>query len=251
MRKMEQGTKALIMLRDSILSGELPAGARLLELVLVERLKISRTPIRFALDRLADEGLLEKIGGGYSVRAFSRQEIRDAIRVRGLIEGMAVRMAAERGPLPEPLNVARQCIDDLDAIISKQSAKQVDVESYLAINRRFHESIIAMAGSFVITRTLNSVCTLPFASPNAFVMAQRQVGDIRQVIFTSQVQHRAMLEAIENGEGARAESIAREHAELSLTAMRKTLEKPQTIHKVSGMELLKLTDVELPETSRP
>jgi GntR family transcriptional regulator of vanillate catabolism len=250
MRKMEQGTKALIMLRDSILNGDLPAGERLLELALVERLQISRTPIRFALDRLADEGLLEKINGGYAVRAFTRQEIRDAIRVRGLLEGMAVRMAAERGPLPEPLQAARQCIEDLELVIANQSSKKVDVESYLSINRRFHQALIEMADSFVITRMLNSICSLPFASPNSFVMAQRQVGDIRQVIFTSQVQHRTMLEAIENGEGARAESIAREHAELSLTAMRKTLEKPQLINKISGMELLKLTEDEIPEHSR-
>jgi GntR family transcriptional regulator, vanillate catabolism transcriptional regulator len=249
MRKMEQGTKTLITLRDAILSGKIPAGQRLLELAMVERMNVSRTPIRFALERLADEGLIEKIGGGYAVRAFTRQEIRDAIRVRGLIEGMAVRMAAERGPLPEPLQVARKCITDLDALIAKQSGKNVDIQSYLDINQRFHESIVAMADSFVITRMLNSICTLPFASPNSFVMAQRQVGDLREVIFTSQLHHRTMLEAIENGEGARAESIAREHAELSLTAMRKTLEKPQLIDETSGLALLKSTEVELPETA--
>jgi GntR family transcriptional regulator of vanillate catabolism len=251
MRKMEQGTKTLIALRDAILSGKIPAGQRLLELSMVERMNVSRTPIRFALERLADEGLIEKIGGGYAVRAFTRQEIRDAIRVRGLIEGMAVRMAAERGPLPEPLQVARQCITDLDTLIAKQSGKNVDIQSYLDINQRFHESIVAMADSFVITRMLNSICTLPFASPNSFVMAQREVGDLREVIFTSQLHHRTMLEAIENGEGARAESIAREHAELSLTAMRKTLEKPQLIDKTSGLALLKATEVELPETTSP
>jgi GntR family transcriptional regulator of vanillate catabolism len=121
----------------------------------------------------------------------------------------------------------------------------------LDINQRFHESIVAMADSFVISRMLNSICTLPFASPNSFVMAQREVGDLREVIFTSQLHHRTMLEAIENGEGARAESIAREHAELSLTAMRKTLEKPQLIDKTSGLALLKATEVELPETTSP
>jgi GntR family transcriptional regulator, vanillate catabolism transcriptional regulator len=249
MRKMEQGTKALIMLRDAILSGRIEAGQRLLELSMVERLNISRTPIRFALERLADEGLIEKLGGGYVVRTFSRQEIRDAIHVRGLIEGLAVRMAAERGPLPEPLREARQCITDLDVLIAKQSSKKVDIEGYLSINQRFHESIIAMADSFIITRMLNNICTLPFASPNSFVMAQRQVGDLREVIFTSQLHHRTMLEAIEQGEGARAESIAREHAELSLTAMRKTLESPQLIDETSGLELLKATVVDVAETS--
>lgn len=235
MRKMEQGTKALIMLRDLILSGKLAAGQRLLELNLVERLKISRTPIRFALERLANEGLLENIGGGYSVRKFTRLDIRDAVRMRGVVEGLAARTAAERGPASHVLPIARQCIAQLDAILESPSSKDIDIETYLSINRRFHESILGMADSFVIERTLNHICTLPFASPNAFVMAQRQARDIRDVAFISQQQHRSLLEAIESREGTRAEAIAREHAELSLAAMRLVLEKK---HDVPGLKML-------------
>jgi len=227
MRRQEQGTKALISLRDAIFNGELKAGQRLLELALVDRLKISRTPIRFALDRLADEGLIEKNRGGYAVRAFSSDEVRDAIRMRGVVEGMAVRMAAEREALPPgPLAAARQCIVDLDKVLAaRRSAPKI--EEYLDINQRYHESIVQMAGSFVVQRTLNHVCALPFASPNAFVMAQRQTGDIRKVMFLSQAHHRSMLEAIENHEGARAEAIAREHAELSLGALKRVLQMKQ------------------------
>lgn len=240
MRRQERGTKALISLRDSILSGEFQAGDRLVELALVERLQISRTPIRFALDRLADEGLVERVGGGYAVRAFSKQEIRDAIRMRGATEGMAARIAAEREvPLSEPLAVARQCIVDLDKVLESRRSSEAGVEQYLEINSRFHESIVQMAGSFVVQRTLNHVCALPFASPNAFVMAQRQVGDIREVMIIAQYQHRSMLEAVENRDGARAEAIAREHAELSLTAMKRVLTKePDSVAAISGMELL-------------
>lgn len=240
MRRSEQGTKALIALRDAILSGELPAGERLLELALVERLKLSRTPIRFALERLGDEGLIERRGGGFVVRAFTSQEIRDAIRIRGVLEGMAVRMAAERdAPPPEALAAARQCIVDLDRVLSSKRANGARVEEYLEINRRFHEAIGQMADSFVIQRTLNHVCTLPFASPNAFVMAQRQLGDIREVMFISQNQHRTILDAIENREGARAEAIAREHAELSLNALKRVLEtKPSEDRGFTAIKLL-------------
>jgi GntR family transcriptional regulator of vanillate catabolism len=238
MRKMEQGTNAVILLRDLILSGKLSAGERLLELALVEQLRISRTPIRHALARLADEGLLEKVGGGYAVREFTRQEIRDAIRLRGVVEGVAARTAAERGVRREVLRDARKCIDDLQEVLDAGSAKDVDIEAYLSINQRFHATIIDLADSFVIQRTLEHVCTLPFASPNAFVMARRETGDIWEVVFTAQQQHRSMLEAIESGEGARAEWIAREHAELSLTAMRLVLRAPQTLNQVPGMKLL-------------
>lgn len=239
MRRQEQGTKALISLRDAILSGELRAGERLLELALVDRLKISRTPIRFALDRLADEGLIEKRNGGYVVRAFTSQEIRDAIRIRGVLEGMAVRVAAERESLPaDPLAVARQCIVDLDKLLASRRPSTARVEEYLDINSRFHESIVLLAGSYVVQRTLNHVCALPFASPNAFVMAQRQLGDIREVMFISQTHHRSMLEAVENHEGARAEAIAREHAELSLTALKRGLEARPEDGAASPIKLL-------------
>jgi GntR family transcriptional regulator of vanillate catabolism len=240
MRPQEQGTKALISLRDAILSGDLAAGERLVELALVDRLQISRTPIRFALDRLADEGLIERRNGGYVVRTFTNQEIRDAIRIRGVLEGMAVRMAAEReSPPPEPLAMARQCIVDLDKLLASKRSTAARVEEYLDINHRFHVSIVEMAGSYVVQRTLNHVCALPFASPNAFVMARRELGDIRDVMFISQTQHRSMLEAIENHEGARAEGIAREHAELSLTALKRVLEQKPGDDAVRTIELLK------------
>jgi GntR family transcriptional regulator of vanillate catabolism len=245
MRQQELGNKALIDIRDAILSGEIGAGERLLELALVDRLKISRTPIRFALDRLADEGLVEKIRGGYSVRAFTPKEIRDAIRMRGTVEGMAARVAAESTALPpEPLAEARQCIADLDKLLRAKRTTRTDVEAYLEVNRRFHASLVQMADSFVVTRTLNSVCSLPFASPNAFVMAQREIGDLREVMFLSQQHHRSMLEAIENHESARAEAIAREHAEVSLTAMKRVLaQEPDADQSVNGVELLRSSPV--------
>jgi GntR family transcriptional regulator of vanillate catabolism len=241
MRRQELGTKALISLRDAILSGELKAGDRLLELSLVERLKISRTPIRYALDRLADEGLVEKIRGGYSVRAFAAKEIRDAIRMRGTVEGVAVRIAAESKVLPqEPLMEARKCIAELDKLLRAKRITRANVEAYLDINRRFHESLVQMADSFVVQRMLKSVCALPFASPNAFVMAQREIGDLREVMFLSQQHHSSLLEAIENHESARAEAIAREHAEVSLTAMKRVLENaPDASQSVTGIELLR------------
>jgi GntR family transcriptional regulator, vanillate catabolism transcriptional regulator len=117
MRKMEQGTRALIMLRDMILSGELRGGARLRELALVEQLRLSRTPIRFALGRLADEGLVENVGGGFTVLEFTRGEIRDAIRLRGVIEGMAVRLAAERTATSDLRPLAWKCIDELEEVV--------------------------------------------------------------------------------------------------------------------------------------
>jgi len=252
MRKMEQGTRALILLRDMILSGEMAAGQRLRELALVEQLRISRTPIRFALGRLADEGLVESVGGGFTVREFTRQEIREAIRLRGVIEGMAVRFAAERTSPSDLMPLAWKCIDELDEVLKGRSIDQKHIERYLDINRRFHKYLSDLSDSFVVQRTLNHVCALPFASPNAFVMAQRGVGDIRETIFIAQQQHRSILEAIENRDGGRAEALAREHAELSLTAMRRVLQAPDHADLVPGLKLLRETsDANEPVSAEP
>ena len=63
-----QAVKALLRLREMVLAGELPGGSRIAEVAIAERLGVSRTPIRAALVRLEQEGLLELLpGGGYSV----------------------------------------------------------------------------------------------------------------------------------------------------------------------------------------
>jgi GntR family transcriptional regulator of vanillate catabolism len=69
-----QTTRALLSLRELLLSGEFPSGTRMSELPLVERLGVSRTPLRLALATLEHEGLLENLeGGGYAVREFTRE----------------------------------------------------------------------------------------------------------------------------------------------------------------------------------
>src|SRR5690554_6192221 len=96
--------KAQLRLRELILEGELPAGSRISELWVVEQLGVSRTPVRAALARLQEVGFLEPIpSGGYAVRSFTEDDVWDAIEVRGTLEGLAARLAAERGASPQVL----------------------------------------------------------------------------------------------------------------------------------------------------
>src|SRR5690242_21073308 len=113
-----QAVKAQLRLRELILAGELPGGTRIAELALVDRLGMSRTPIRAALMRLEQEGLLEALpGGGYAVRTFSERDVADAIELRGTVEGLAARIAAERGAPAAVMTQARQCIEQIDAVL--------------------------------------------------------------------------------------------------------------------------------------
>src|SRR5947207_4679399 len=112
---VSQTVKAQLRLRELIVGGELKPGSRIAELSLVERLGASRTPIRMALVRLEEEGLLEALpNGGFAVRDFSEADIRDAIEVRGTLEGLAARLAAERGITSVLLAEARDWIARID-----------------------------------------------------------------------------------------------------------------------------------------
>ncbi|HEY5294428.1 MAG TPA: GntR family transcriptional regulator, partial [Gaiellaceae bacterium] len=92
-----QTTKATLGLRELIFEGAFAKGERVAEVELSDRLQVSRTPLRTALMRLAHEGLLEPLpGGGFVVASFARGDVVDAIELRGVLEGTAARLAAER-----------------------------------------------------------------------------------------------------------------------------------------------------------
>lgn len=117
-----QAVRAQLRLREMILAAELPAGARIAELTLVDKLGVSRTPIRTALMKLEQEGLLESLAsGGYAVRTFTERDVSDAIELRGTLEGLAARLAAERGCAPVLLVEARECLSKIDQLLATGS----------------------------------------------------------------------------------------------------------------------------------
>jgi GntR family transcriptional regulator of vanillate catabolism len=237
---MSQTTKALITLRELILNGELPPGERLGEVALVELVGVSRTPIRAALARLAEEGLLKKTAGGsYMVRAFKERDIQDAIEVRGGLEGMAARLAAERGTSPLALTKLKDCLAQIDDLLVKRDLDSDDIiEHYFDLNEYYHDQLVGLAESFVLERTLEHIVTLPFASPNAFLIAQSEMDRSWEVFFVAQEQHKGIVEAIENREGSRAEALAREHARVSLRTLRTALKTQTALDQVPGFKLI-------------
>lgn len=211
-RATTQAQRAVLDLRRLILGGELAAGDRLFEVELAERLGLSRTPLREALGLLQYEGLLDRRkGGGFSVRAFVFADVTDAIEMRGVIEGTIARLAAERGVAPEALEAMRDAVGALDTVVDGD-ADRVDFTRYSDLNDTFHDALADMAASSVLRRQLDHVTRLPFASPGDFLSVQADDPAFLRSLFISQSQHRAVLEAIEAREGARAEAIMREHA---------------------------------------
>src|SRR5678815_3145834 len=172
-----------LRIREMILRGELPPGERLGEEALAERLGVSRTPIRQALPALAREGLLAAAGRrGYVVRSFSPQDVLDAIETRGLLEGLAARRIAERGPAPELLAQLQECLAEGDAILAKKKFESADEQRYGEMNGRFHALIVEGAGSRIVADTLARNDHVPFASARA-VAFSRDLSELVQVSY--------------------------------------------------------------------
>jgi GntR family transcriptional regulator of vanillate catabolism len=208
--------RALLQLRELILSGELPGGTRIAELAIVERLGVSRTPVRAALLRLEQEGLLQALpNGGYSVQSFTERDIADGIELRGTLEGLLARLAAERGAPAALLTQARQCLAQIDVALATPTLDDEKFSSYVALNSRFHGLLYEMAASPTIARQLERAASLPFASPSGFVVLQSHSSRARDMLVVAQDQHRQVLDAIEQREGARAEASMREHSRLA------------------------------------
>jgi GntR family transcriptional regulator of vanillate catabolism len=239
-RSASQTVKALLELRELILGGELRPGDRISELAIVERLGVSRTPVRTALVRLAEEGFIEEIpSGGFAVKGFSERDVFDAIDLRGLLEGMAARLAAERSLSTGDLAPIRDVLAATDALIAEAGDNEEFFSGYVALNGRFHEMLWALSDSPVVVRQIERVSALPFASHNGFVMAQSAAGEARTILAVAQDQHRCVVDAIEAREGARAEALMREHARLASRNLRTVLRNRTRMDLVKGGSLIR------------
>lgn len=239
---LSQTVRAQLRLRELIVGGELQPGTRLSEVALVERLGASRTPIRMALVRLEEEGLLEALSyGGYVVKDFSEDDIHDAIELRGTLEGLAARRAAERGIGSILRSQTRDCLSRIDELLAPRELDDASFTGYVEQNGRFHELLAEMAGSELLRRQLTRAKTLPFASPNGFVMVRATGSDARDVLVVAQAQHRGVLDAIIQREGARAEALMREHARIAHRNLRQALDSHQTLQQLPGASLIRRT----------
>jgi GntR family transcriptional regulator, vanillate catabolism transcriptional regulator len=239
-RSVSQTVKAQLALRDLILQGALSPGERVSELQMVDRLGVSRTPVRMALVRLEEEGLLEAIpSGGFAVRAFSEREVFEAIEIRGTLEGLAARLAAERGIGRNELETAAEYLDALDEVVRADDFETDGISRYIELNAQFHALLIDLAGSQALARQLERASALPFASPSAFVQAQSRSPEARHLLMIAQDQHRCVINAIERREGARAEAIMREHARLAHRNLEQAFSNQRMLDLVPGATLIR------------
>ena len=229
-----QQERVLVQLRDMILKGEFSPGERLAEVVLAERLKASRTPVRLALATLEQEGLVEPSpGGGYLMRRITAAEIADAIAVRGHLEGMAARLVAEHGVPRQLSNALHECLRVGDRVLKNPEMNLDDYAGYTDMNSHFHELVINGAGNAALARAIETNNRLPFAAASAMLPMQSNIEEGRQWLIIAHRQHHSLVEAMERGEGARAQALATEHVQIAQMNLSYALERPDASVKLA------------------
>jgi GntR family transcriptional regulator of vanillate catabolism len=242
-----QTGRTLLNLREMLLRGDFQPGERLSELPLVARLGVSRTPIRLALDRLANEGLLEIFPtGGFVVRAFTLTDIYDAIEMRGVLEGTAARLAAERLQGPHELTGLHALEQEILRVmpLDPELVPTIDTFArYLDLNESYHSTVVDLAKSPMLRQTLDRVQSLPFASPSATVFARLKLPAAKGLLTIASEHHNTIIEAIEKRQGSRAEGLAREHACLALRNLEAVLADKEVSSYVPGAALIRMPGV--------
>lgn len=176
-------------LRDAICDGRLEPNQKLPQIPLADHLGISRTPVRDALQRLAQEGLVRAVSfRGFVVSGFSAREVLDVYQARLALEPLAIDEAFP--------NYSRMDIAKLGDLCDRMDSASDDQLSELyAINGDFHLTLAEPCPNKVVVRMLQQLWQFPsslrlFHAQASSGAAMRETG----------VEHRAILEAIESGD---------------------------------------------------
>lgn len=197
-----------LKLEEEILSGKLRRGEQLREIALAERLQASRTPVRGALHRLAEDGLVELCANkGATVIGITAEDIADIYEVRKRLEGLAARLAAERMSEEDKENL-KETVELSEFYLAKQDDKQSG-----ELDSEFHNIIFQASGSRHLCKIL---CDL-----------HKNIKAYRRLSFSksdrakkSIAEHREILEAILSGDPDEAERLTSVHIDNALKNFR-------------------------------
>ena len=137
------------VLKKAIITGEIPAGERIVETEYADRLHISRTPLREALRKLERDGLVEYVmRRGVVVHAFTTEDVDQIYTIRNSLEMLTLPYIIENATADD-IAALREKLAAMDALISKD-----DVEGLSPLARDFHTCLTAISGKNRILRVI-------------------------------------------------------------------------------------------------
>jgi DNA-binding GntR family transcriptional regulator len=219
MKTVQLAPNLVEQVHDAILaeiaSGALPPGERIVQEQLAAALGVSRQPVQQALLLLRQQGLLRDAPGrGLVVAPIDPDHAQHMYDMRAVIEGLACRLAAERG--------AERAARDGPVLIEsgRKAVAAGAVAKMVAADMRFHEFIYALSGNPLIAPSMAT----------HWSYTQRIMGDIVARDQTPRDiwdQHERILRAIIRGDGEGAEALARKHIAGAAAFLVRRLREPQ------------------------
>lgn len=201
--EIPQGQSAYRRLLEDIRTGTMAPGTRLRETELAARLGLSRTPVREAIRQLEADGLVEHLPRqGATIRRLDYAEVVELYEMRAVLEGTAARLAARAASDIELAELAA-----LNAELAETPAGPQARE----INRIFHRTLIDAARNRFLLKSMNALQkTLLILGPTTLADPSRATEAVAE--------HDAVLAALQDRDGARAEAAMRAHVEAALSA---------------------------------
>ena len=139
------------VLKKAIITGEIPAGERIVETDYADRLHISRTPLREALRKLERDGLVEYVmRRGVVVRAFTIEDVREIYTIPNALEMLTLPSIIENAT-PEDIQALREKLAEMDRLQEKD-----DVEGLSPLAREFHWMLTSISQQKRILRVIES-----------------------------------------------------------------------------------------------
>ena len=204
-------------LEEEILGGKHERGAALTEMSVSERLGVSRTPVRAALHRLAEEGLVEITPNrGAVVVGVTVEDLIDTYKIRVRLEGLAAAMAAERLD-GEGIKRLTESVELSEYYMSKG-----DTERLKELDSAFHSIIYAASGNRMLSKILSEL--------HRNIKAYRKLSlTVPGRLERSIGEHREILGAILSRDAERADALMRVHVERAMNNMVKAMENKENL----------------------
>lgn len=206
-----------IALKKSIIRGNLARGKRVFIDQISREINVSRTPVREAILKLEQEGLMKKMpNGGFIVNQFSERDIKEIFGIRSVLEGYAGWLAVA--------NMDESHIASLEKIIlqSEKYLEQGNIDELSKINDKFHDKINKCSGSGRLYRMIQEL--------RDYIMIYRLAilkTEGKPEISVSD--HRMILNAIQLGDAEKTRELIQDHISKGLGIILKEIERETDI----------------------
>ena len=191
------------VLKHAIITGEIPAGKRIVETEYADRLHISRTPLREALRKLERDGLVEYImRRGVIVRAFTIADVEEIYTMRNALELLTLPAIIEKAT-DEDIASLRAKLSEMDALVAQRNIEQLS-----PLTRAFHTQLTSLCGQNRILRVIESQDEY---ITRFSAMAIRQESRLEE----AHQEHHQLVDLVEARDLPRFEALMRQHIDTS------------------------------------